>query len=297
MSFFIRIGCGLAVLAATAATSVFALSEAKLRRSYDPRPLALAIDPATADVAAGEHDARIYGCADCHGADLKGRVLFEQPHVGRLVAPDVAAVASSYTDEELVRLIRFGVKRDGTSLVAMPAPQLNALAEREVSEIVAFVRSLPVTEGGTLTASEWGPLGRIGVLTGDVHLTAAEVTPVVPPRDRPAGGAPLGRHLVATICSHCHQLAEPREDGFMGTVPALQPMVASYDREDFRRLMRTGIAAGERDLGLMSDVARASFAHMTDGEIDALYAYLGGEGGGESPLAAAPADLSAASGG
>jgi hypothetical protein len=38
--------------------------------------------------------------------------------------------------------------------------------------------------------------------------------------------------------------------------------------------MRTGIARADRELGLMSEVARSRFAQLTDEEVDALHAYL-----------------------
>lgn len=38
--------------------------------------------------------------------------------------------------------------------------------------------------------------------------------------------------------------------------------------------MRTGVAVGSREVGLMSDVARSRFRHFTDAEIRALHAFL-----------------------
>jgi hypothetical protein len=38
--------------------------------------------------------------------------------------------------------------------------------------------------------------------------------------------------------------------------------------------MRTGVATGERQVGLMSQVARGRFVHFTDAEVDAIYDYL-----------------------
>jgi hypothetical protein len=51
-------------------------------------------------------------------------------------------------------------------------------------------------------------------------------------------------------------------------------MVAGYERADFIRLMRTGRAAGDRELRMMSDVARGRYRHFTDDEIGAVYDYL-----------------------
>jgi hypothetical protein len=51
-------------------------------------------------------------------------------------------------------------------------------------------------------------------------------------------------------------------------------VVGAYSRADFRRLMRTGVATGGRQVGLMSEVARGRYAHFTDAEVDAIYDYL-----------------------
>ena len=48
----------------------------------------------------------------------------------------------------------------------------------------------------------------------------------------------------------------------------------SYSLDDFRRLMREGIGLGDRDLGLMSQMAEFRLKHLKDGEIEALHAYL-----------------------
>lgn len=46
------------------------------------------------------------------------------------------------------------------------------------------------------------------------------------------------------------------------------------DLPEFQRLMRTGVASGNRKLGLMAEVSRNDFRHLTDGEIAAIHAYL-----------------------
>ena len=54
------------------------------------------------------------------------------------------------------------------------------------------------------------------------------------------------------------------------------PLVVAkaYSREQFGRLMHTGIGIGERELGLMSEVAKMRFTHLTVNEVDDLYDYL-----------------------
>jgi hypothetical protein len=58
-----------------------------------------------------------------------------------------------------------------------------------------------------------------------------------------------------------------------GSTPNLTA-VGAYGPDDFARLMKSGIAVGERQLGLMSEVAKTRFARMHDEEVQALYDYL-----------------------
>ena len=51
-------------------------------------------------------------------------------------------------------------------------------------------------------------------------------------------------------------------------------MVSAYSPEAFARLVRTGRALGDRELGMMSRWARSNLSHLTDDEIAALYTYL-----------------------
>ena len=93
---------------------VYGVSEWKMRRSYDAplTPLRAAGPP---DAVAGMHMAKLVGCwAGCHGKVGEGG--FEKIEgIHKSAAPTLSQVLKQYTDEELVRLIRYGVKRDGTS--------------------------------------------------------------------------------------------------------------------------------------------------------------------------------------
>jgi hypothetical protein len=43
-----------------------------------------------------------------------------------------------------------------------------------------------------------------------------------------------------------------------------------------RRLLRTGLGAGDRELGLMTEVSLDTLKHLDDEEIAAIHAYLRG---------------------
>ena len=79
-----------------------------------------------------------------------------------------------------------------------------------------------------------------------------------------------GEYLAMNVCSECHGTDL---QGFEGHTPPLA-MVRAYDREQFGRLMSEGIGLGDRELGLMTEVALKRFSLLDDNEVDDLYAYL-----------------------
>ena len=71
------------------------------------------------DLAEGERLARIVGCWNgCHGARGEGG---QEELAGLLehTAPTLSQVLPAYGDDELARLVRSGIKRDGVSAVGM----------------------------------------------------------------------------------------------------------------------------------------------------------------------------------
>ena len=65
------------------------------------------------------------------------------------------------------------------------------------------------------------------------------------------------------------------------TTPALRMIAPAYSPETFRRLLRTGKALGERELKLMSSIARDDLSYLSDEEIEQIYRFLTEEGAGE----------------
>jgi mono/diheme cytochrome c family protein len=269
-----RITLGATLLVASAIFLLYGISEWQLRRTYDAPLVALRVPVDPARAGEGERMSHTFGCSGCHQA--AGNVLAEIPNVVHLVAPNLTRVARGYTDAELVRLIRHGVKRDGTSVITMPAATFNAMSDADVATIIAWLRSLPqVADAPGIGKTTIGPLGRVAIVAGKVPFGAAAVRALPPPLTRPVSTpSDHGEYLVKSICRHCHDLDAEHDDGWGTVAPALRMMGQAYPFEDFRHLLRTGRAMGDRDVGLMSIVAREDFSHMTDPEIEAIHAFL-----------------------
>ena len=274
-----RAGMILVVLGLMMATIIIVLSERALRRTWDVPLTTLAVPTDAAAIAEGRRLAATRGCANgCHGKPGIGGAVFDDDRwYGRLVAPNLSEAAHRYSDAELARAIRHGVKRDGTAMQVMPSDMFAQLDDADLGAIIAFLRAEPAVERA-LPPSTTGPLLRWQLVFGApaATFTAARIDHAAPRAAKPPPGQPQawGRYLAHSTCTECHgaDLRGINEAGFH-TPPLVA--VAAYPLEDFRRLMRTGVALGDRSLNeLMTRVARERTSHFTDAEIDALHAYL-----------------------
>ena len=273
-----RAAVALAVLASlvvAAAAVVWVRSEwvVNQRHSVPPTMVRIPTDPAS--IGEGRRLARVYGCLDgCHGKDGDGTLFFDQPMIARLVAPNLTTAVRQYSEPELVTIIRQGVRPDGRSLFVMPSQSFVHLTDDDVGRIVAYLRTLPPLQGPAPSLS-LGPVGRLGVAIGKFRMAAQLIQDEKPAPEARGAIAERGRYLASSICSECHgpDFAGAETPDFVA--PALG-VVAAYQPEDFRRLMRVGEPIGGRTLGIMRVRSQKGFSHLTDAEIDALYEYLRG---------------------
>ena len=239
-----------------------------MRRPFEA-PLLPLRPAAPADPAAGEHMAKVVGCwTGCHGPVGEGGAERIEG-IRSITAPTLSQVLPPYSDEELARLVRYGVKRDGRSAVGMPASVFWPLGDQDLTNIFAHLRSQParspVSRQRKLTLR-----GRLGLVTGEWKVSAEQVDRSLPrwgnlPRDT---RYERGRYLAGIVCSECHGL------DFKGYAleggPSLA-ILAAYDREQFRRLLRTARSFDGRMIARMDWMPDVGF---TDAEADDIYEFL-----------------------
>lgn len=248
--------------------SVFAVSEWKMRRSYDAPlvPLRPAKPP---DPVAGRHTAKVVGCwAGCHGKEGEGG--FESiKDIHRSAAPTLSQVLLQYADDELVRLIRYGVKRDGKSSIGMIAYVTWPLGDQDLADIIAHLRAQPALPPVKLSHDiTWR--GRWAMVTGEWGVDAAMVNRSIPrwgelPRNTPFE---RGRYLASVVCAGCH--GRSLRGSALESTPSLS-IIAAYSQEQFRQLLRTATTRSGSEVKRMDWVRDVEF---TDQEIDDLYAFL-----------------------
>jgi mono/diheme cytochrome c family protein len=262
----------LVVLLLIIVATVYALSERIIRRTYDEPLVPVAVPTDSASITEGGRLALVHGCRGCHMKDLSGQWFEDDFLIGRLAAPNLTEAAQKYSDAELVRLIRHGVRPDGKSVLAMPSEMFTPLTDADLGAIIAYIRSVAAVPGLSRTV-QLGPMARFGLVTGQYEPSAVWVHKVdsvtasgyYPVADQPNA---LGAYLARTSCTECHGLTLNGDFG-----PNLR-IAAGYTREQFAHFFATGEAQGGRELPLMSVMARNRFSHFTDEEESALYAYL-----------------------
>lgn len=267
---------GVAALAAVLVLAVFSASEILLGKTYTAVERQFAVpEGAETDpdiVAEGKRLARIRGCyGGCHGPEGAGENIFG------MVAPNLTKYVREHSDTDLERVIRQGIRPDGTSVIAiMPSGMFQYLSDRDLGSIVAFFRSLPESP------SDPGPRSfGLQIRTFLMFLTyyegveiratdriAASDFSVPDDRSNPAA---FGRYLAMSICVECHGPDLFGADD--GSMPDLM-VAGGYSEEEFRHLMATGESADGRDLGLMAGMGRRRFTHLHPEEADAIHAWL-----------------------
>lgn len=264
---------GVVVLLLLAAAWVWFASSQKLNARVTAVPERLA-QPTAAQLADGPRQLRILGCISCHGEGLRGRLMFDEPKVAQVYAPNLTLIAAKASNQQLARAIRQGIGHDGRSLFVMPSAEYSRLTDAEVTALVAAIRAMP--KGGNQTSPiKVGPLGRFGIVTGKFRTQPEMVEHyrVNEPADLGREYA-KGRHIALTNCSECHGPAFGGGEPQPGLKAPDLSIVGSYDLRAFTRLMRDGVPADGRKMKLMDEVARNDFSHLRDDELEALHAYL-----------------------
>jgi mono/diheme cytochrome c family protein len=229
-----------------------------------------------------------YACTACHGRDLAGGVMVDDPAIGRLLGPNLTSGTGSRTEgfrpADWDRIVRHGILRNGRPSL-MPSVDFQRMSDQELSDIALLVQSRAPVDKDVPRVS-LGPVGKMLLATGKLVLSAdaiaanADAPHAVNP---PAASATVefGRHLAAT-CMGCHgqDLAGgPIVGGDPAWPPAanLTPDPAGLGRwtsAQFAHAIREGKRPDGAALRVpMSEVVPYA-ARMSDVEVEALWLYL-----------------------
>lgn len=277
---------GLVGLALVAIAAIYIISSSRINKTYTiaSEPITISSDPAR--IERGKHLAvAIAKCVDCHGDNLAGNVVLDDPMIGVLAGPNLTSgrggLGGQLSDADWARAIRHGVKPDGSPMLFMPIEDYYFLSDQDLADIIAYAKSVPPVDQ-QMPASELRLLGRALFVTGQFPAISAETIdhdgprPAAPP---PGVTVEYGRYLAMTGgCTGCHG---PGLSGGQvpGTPPELPPAanltptgIGTWSDEDFFRALREGKRPGGAEINPFMPWRYTRL--MTDDEIKALLSYL-----------------------
>jgi mono/diheme cytochrome c family protein len=262
--------------------SAFDASMSKVYEVSAP-PIHHSADPSA--IARGKHIAEsLGGCSgnDCHGADLAGGKTVDMGPIGRITGPNLTprGAGGVYRDEELARVVRHGVKKDGHSLRFMPAQDLAWLPDSDLVALISYLRSVPPVDKPN------GPV-KLGVLAKVLDRRDMIIIDVARRIDHSARKAaptqaPTADYgaLLARSCTGCH--GKNLSGGAIPGAPSELPIPANltphetglkdWSYADFDRLLATGVKKDGKKLDPF--MPYESLGKLDPVEKQALWAYL-----------------------
>jgi mono/diheme cytochrome c family protein len=271
-------GIGIAIIALLG--YVYVASSRVIARTYtvDAPRVAVPTDPVS--IGRGKYLAeKVAVCTECHGADLGGKVVEDDAAMGRLVASNLTrgrgGLPADYADQDFVRVLTHGVKRDGHSVVFMPVVDYRFTPE-DLGAIIAYVKSVPPVDR-TVPAMSVGPVARALGLFVDFPLASASLIdhsqPRLLARPDPSDAAGTGKYLMAS--AGCHACHGAQLTGGSGPPPGganLTPIgIGGWSEQDFVAALRTH----RRPNGsAIDETMPRAYGEMADDDLARIYAYL-----------------------
>ncbi|MEB2297158.1 MAG: c-type cytochrome [Ignavibacteria bacterium] len=188
----------------------------------------------------------VYGpahCVNCHVSPsefekvvagefvpLSGGHVFALP-IGNIYVPNITSDKNtgigSYSDRELARLFRYGIKRNGhAALDFMP---FYDVSDKDITAIISYLRTEPAVNK-SVPQNEWNFLGKIVQAFGMIKPSGDGN---VPPSPEPDSTIEYGHYLAESVanCRGCHTKRDLMTGGYAGTYYAGQMQFEAFDQD------------------------------------------------------------------
>lgn len=259
----------LVALTLLASMALYSIGMQKLTRTYPNITVEQVKTLTDADaIARGKHIASIWACTRCHGADLSGSLITNDPIegfipiLGTIPASNLTAgkggIAKSYSDTDWVRAIRHGVKPNGRVEIFMY--DYSTMSDRDLGALIAYLKQASPVDSDQ-HAMNYGPILPFASAFG-LFIPAAEVISHGAPRPADplaAATKEYGKYLSA-LCTACH-----------GT-NLVAPIRGKYTQDGFMRAVGTGVLPDGTQVGRA--MPPNIYGEMNDTELTALWLYL-----------------------
>jgi len=263
----------------------------------------------------GEYLVRhVTACGACHASRSSGSVYAEEEWEAPLsggntfvdgdlavwvpnLTSDEETGLGQWSDDEIARAIRDGIRRDGSRLLPMmPFNEFQYLSDEDLRSIVVYLRSLPRVKAPTPRADNHVPFFASLLLLrfGVAHHTPAHDVAAPAEQDE----LQRGRYLASIAgCSYCHSRTarggrppgdakfmaggdQPFQAPELGKVwtrnltPDIESGLGKYTPEEIKQSIRTGIRLDGKTMAPPMFQFRAHYAGMTEADLNAVVAYL-----------------------
>ncbi len=271
--------------------------------SYEVKKIDYAVEATPARVERGKKIVLLL-CAGCHRNNetgkLSGQQLLEVPHeFGKIFSPNITQDKTygigTWTDGEIVYLLRTGIKRDGKYAPPYMA-KLPHLADEDMNSVIAFLHSDDPLVAASATPSH---------PCEPAFLTKFLCTVAFKPFEMPDNKIELpdtnnavlfGKYLVYNLeCFSCHSadyqtnnwLEPEKSKGYLGggnkplnrqgkvivtqnLTPDMETGIGAWTEERFVKAVKYGTMENQRALRF----PMTPYIYLTDKEAKAIYAYL-----------------------
>jgi len=280
LKWMLRLFLLLALLVVLFVGYVYWRSSALMAKTYGVKVPDVTIPTDAASIARGKHLVeKVSLCVECHDKDLGGKLIDDNFMFGRLAGSNLprgrGGIGTRYSDEDFVRALVHGVRRDRHSVLFMPSADYR-FTEADLAAIVAYIRSVTPVDR-ELPAAKIGPMARTLSLFADFPLFVAERidhanVKFATPADA-ANPVAAGDYLISTAgCRGCHG---PELTGGGGPPPGasnLTPVgLGGWSDHDFITAMRDH----KRPNGTAIDEAMPRvYGTMSDDDLRKIFDYL-----------------------
>lgn len=234
----------------------------------------------------------LLGCEMCHtqsdwsqhgaprvpGKELAGQALPLVGFPGTLVSPnltpDAETGAANWSDDEISRAIREGIKHDGSTLFPMmPYSEYKDLSDEDLASVVVYLRSLTPVRNALPASHVNFPVN---------YLVRSAPEPVTAPVAGP-GSDPIarGKYMVHLGCG-CHtsdklpyaggeSLVGPWGSVVSANITPDPSGIGYYTEATFITALRTGYVGARK---LNSIMPFGDFKELSDDDLKAMFAYV-----------------------
>lgn len=266
-------------------TAIFLITESDRLRTYPLTEYDITIPDDSVSIAHGERIYNIRGCTDCHGINLAGKVFQSGLLTGTITAPNLTPSPSSpiydYRAEDLVRVIREGVKQNGKSVIMMPSHKFQVIHKTDIESLIAYLRSVKPVNRRLPSTNLNFPVRFYYFINRNLALFPANMVkrPVEFKEKIHMSRIEKGEYL-ATSCVGCH--GHYLEGGPISGAPPTWPdapdlttsgVAGNWTKKEFKRSLTQGISADGRHLDERY-MPWPAFGQLTDEEFDLLWEYM-----------------------